>query len=307
MKAASLALKIVAILAAAFSVYAWIDTRGIVSTAESHMSGISGATLSEKAPKVPGILKDLADKKRSIDAFKIRVGNLEKGTASLNAELESERSKNVSASADIVKKNSEIRTLTGDLANSKKVVAEKETLIENLKREIMATKALVAQTGEADSLKEKVASLESQLSEKSKALEESEKKAKLLESAEIVQVVETDASGNKVIKKVVKTPYVPSGDMATVIKLDKDDSLIAINRGEKNGVKADQKILLKREGKVISEIQIKEVGDDFAIAQVNNNVAVPETIEVGDLYEMGAPEASGEDSSAAKPAANAGA
>jgi len=290
MKAASLALKIVAILAAAFSVYAWIDTKGIISTAESNMKGVSGATLAEKAPKIPGILKTVADQKKSIDAFNIRVASLEKNNNSLNSELEGERAKSVTASAEIVKKNSEIRTLTESLASSQKTVAEKDSLVENLKREIIATKALVAQTGEADALKEKVSALETKLGDSSKALEDAQKKIKLLESAEVVQVVETDAAGNKVIKKVIKTPYVPTGDMATVIKLDKKDLLVALNRGEKDGVKVDQKIVLKKEGKVVSEIQITQAGEDFAVGQINTAVAVPETIEVGDLYEMGAPE-----------------
>lgn len=63
MKAVSLSLKIVALLAAAFCVYAWIDVRGKISSAENHMKGVPGATLSEKAPKVPGLLKTIADNK----------------------------------------------------------------------------------------------------------------------------------------------------------------------------------------------------------------------------------------------------
>ena len=42
MKAVSLSLKIVAILAAAFCVYAWMDTRGKISSAEGHLKDIAG-------------------------------------------------------------------------------------------------------------------------------------------------------------------------------------------------------------------------------------------------------------------------
>ena len=63
MKAVSLSLKIIALLAAAFCVYAWVDTRGKISTAETHMKGVPGETLVEKAPKVPGLLKTIAENK----------------------------------------------------------------------------------------------------------------------------------------------------------------------------------------------------------------------------------------------------
>ena len=66
MKAVSLSLKIVAIIAAAASVYFWADTRGKIASAEAHMKGVAGANLEEKAPKVPGLLKDLAKQKTTV-------------------------------------------------------------------------------------------------------------------------------------------------------------------------------------------------------------------------------------------------
>ena len=58
MKAASISLKILAILAACFCVYAWIDTRGKVSGAEELMKDVPGATLHEKSSNIPGILSE---------------------------------------------------------------------------------------------------------------------------------------------------------------------------------------------------------------------------------------------------------
>ncbi|MFR6034848.1 MAG: hypothetical protein ACLUKN_17730 [Bacilli bacterium] len=57
MKAVSLSLKIVAILAAAFCVYAWMDTRGKISSAEGHLKDIAGESLEARAAKVPSILE----------------------------------------------------------------------------------------------------------------------------------------------------------------------------------------------------------------------------------------------------------
>ena len=291
MKIASIALRVLAILAAAVSVFFWIDTKGRISTAESHMKGVPGVSLEEKAPKIPGILAESAKMKKSIAGFEVRVANYEKSVNELNSELESERAKNVTANADIVKKNSEIRTLNESLASSKKTLAERDALIANLKREIVDTKALLAQTGEVDSLKEKISSLESKLAEQAKTLAEAEKKVKLLEMSEVVQVVETDAAGNKVIRKVVKAPYIPKGDIATVVSINHENAFLAINRGSENGIKSDQRILLKdKQGKVVSEIMITEVGADFAVGAINRDRAIPETIEVGDLLELGAAE-----------------
>lgn len=304
MKAVSLSLKIIALLAAAFCVYAWIDTRGKISTAETHMKGVPGETLVEKAPKVPGLLKTIAENKEKIAALQSSLRSSEQRNQDVNSELESERVKSVQANAEIVKKNAEIRSLNANVASSKKRIAEKDSLIESLKKEIVSTKALLSQTNEADALKDKVATLESQLGVKSKALEEAEAKIKTLESSEVVEVVETDASGKKIVKKVVKVPYEPKGDIATVISASPKDAIVVINKGEADGVKASQKIALKREGTFVSEIVIVETRQNEALGYINPNRGIPETIEAGDLLELAAvAEKSAEENSAEKPAA----
>ncbi len=289
MKAVSLSLKIVAILAAAFCVYSWIDVRGKISTAESHMKQVSGATLAEKAPNVPALFKQIADLKKSMENAQGIIRKREADINSVNSELESERRKSIDANAEIVKNRATIRSLEANVASSKKKIAEKDTLIETLKSEIVSTKSMLTQNNETDSLKEKISTLESQLAAKTSALEEAEKKLKTMESSEVLEVVEVDAMGNKVVKKVVKTPYIPTGDIATVISLNSDEAMLVINKGEKSGVKADQKIQLKREGMLVTEIVIADVKDDFAVAYFNRNIGVPETIEVGDLFELTTP------------------
>ncbi len=291
-KIVSYSVRVLGVAALVVAASMWYLSNQTVTTSLGYMAAVPGVKLEEKASKVPGILEESAHRKKSIASFEIRVKNYEKTVNDLNSELEGERSKNVVANADIVKKNSEIRSLNESLISSKKTVAERDSIIENLKREIMNTKALLAQTGEVDALKEKVASLEKKLADQASALAEAEKKAKLLEMSEIVQVVETDAEGNKVVKKVVKTPYIPKGDIATVIDLNRDDAVLAINRGSGDGIKPDQKILLKdKQGRDISEIMITEVGADFAVGAINREFAIPETIEVGDALELAQPPA----------------
>jgi len=289
MKAASLSLKVIAILAAAFSIYAWYDTRGKIATAETQMKGVAGATLQEKAPKIPGLLKDKADLEQKVVAFEGRVRTLEQRNDGLNSELESERAKSVQTNAEIVKKNYEIRNLNTTVASNQKQIAEKDALVETLKREIVSTKALLSQTNEADALKEKVATLQTQLDSKSKALTEAEKKIKVFETAEVVEVVETDAQGNKVVKKIVKTPYIPTGDMATVISANPKEAILVINRGESAGVKQYQKIDLKREGVLVAEIVVADSYADFSLGYMNPKVGIPETVEAGDVFEMASP------------------
>lgn len=294
MKAASISLKILAILAACFCVYAWIDVRGKVSSAESQMKDVPGATLQEKSSNIPNILAKKTEAEVSNKAFAARVADLEGKVKSVTSELESERVKNIQVNSDLVKRNAEIRTLTSTVATSKKQIAQKDSQIENFKKEIIATKNLLAESNETDALKEKVATLESQLKVKMEELAEANKKAKLMEMAEVVEVIETDASGKKVKRKIVKTPYIPTGDIATVIALDPVNGMVSINRGGKSGVKESQKILLKREGKLVSEILITTAGDDFSVGLINRNVAIPETIEIGDLLELAAPQQAAE-------------
>ncbi len=289
MKAVSLSLKIVAILAAAFCVYSWIDVRGKISAAEAHMKQVSGATLAEKAPNVPALFKQIADLKKSMENAQGIIRKREADINSVNSELESERRKSVEANAEIVKNRATIRSLEANVASSKKKIAEKDTLIETLKREIVSTKSMLAQNNETDSLKEKISTLESQLEAKTQALEEAEKKIKTLQASEVMELVETDAMGNKVVRKVIKTPYIPKGDIATVVSLKKSEGMLLINKGEKAGVKADQKIQLKREGVLVTEIVIIDAKEDFSIAYFNPNVGIPETIETGDLLEMTTP------------------
>lgn len=294
MKAASISLKILAILAACFCVYAWVDTRGKVSSAEDLMKDVPGATLQEKSSNIPGILSEKAKTESSNKAFRASVSSLEAKLKSANSELESERVKNVKVNSELTSAKAQISTLTSNVSKLNGQVAQKNSLIEQYTKELAEKNAMLANNNEADALKEKVATLEAQLKSKSDELAEANRKAKLMEMAEVVEVIETDASGNKVKRKIVKTPYVPTGDVATVVSLDTVNGMVGINRGVKAGVKESQKILLKREGKLVSEILISEVSDDFAVGLINRSVAIPETIEVGDLLELAAPQQAAE-------------
>lgn len=86
MKAVSISLKILAILAACFCVYAWLDTRGKVSSAEGLMKDVPGATLQEKSSNIPGILSEKAKVESSNKAFRASVSSLEGKLKSANDE-----------------------------------------------------------------------------------------------------------------------------------------------------------------------------------------------------------------------------
>ena len=101
MKAVSISLKILAILAACFCVYAWLDTRGKVSSAEELMKDVPGATLQEKSSNIPGILSEKAKVESSNKAFRASVSSLEGKLKSANDELESERVKNIKVNSEL--------------------------------------------------------------------------------------------------------------------------------------------------------------------------------------------------------------
>ena len=289
MKMLSPILKVVALLAAAFCIYAWFDVKGRIATAESDMSEISGTTLVEKAPNAAKINKENNQRKNKIAAFEKRVKALEGDVSSLNSELEAERSKNVSASAEIVKANRQIRTLNSKVEQSASVISERDSTIEALKKEILASKELLSKQDNTDELKDKINSLERKLAETEKELVAAQKKAKLAEAAEVVEVVETDAAGNKIKKKIVRVPYVPTGDIAKVIALDPNSGVIAINKGKANGLDAKQMLVLKKDGVVIAQAEVQEVAQDFAALLLNKNSDIPEYITLGAEFELASP------------------
>ena len=290
MKILSLILKIVALLAAAFCVYAWFDVKGRIKDAETHMADIKGATLVEKAPNAAIVNKENNQNKIKIKAFEKRVSSLDKELQGANSELESERAKNVSANADIARQKVEIRDLNSKLATVSKQVGERESTIEELKKEILAKQELLARQGDMDSLKDKIADLERKLSEQGKELANALEKAKIADMSEIVEVIDTNAEGQKVKRKIIKVPYAPKGEMATVISVDAAKGVIAINKGKADGLREHQAILLKRGGVVVAEALVGEVADDIAALVVNkDSVLGKEYIALNEQFELASP------------------
>ena len=285
MKMLSPILKVVALLAAAFCVYAWLDVRGKISSAEAEMADFNGATLAEKAPHAKAIFKQNKERAATIESFKKRVAGLEKEINSLNSELESERSKVVAANADISKRNSEIRTLNSKLTASSKQIQERDTTIEALKKEILASKELLSKQDNTDALKEKIADLERKLDSQKKELDKALQKAKVADMAEVVEVIETDAQGNKVRRKIVKVPYVPTGDIATVVSVQ--DNMIVLNKGKNNGLAQSQQILLKMEGNVVAKAVVVGVDDVRSVLLLNMEEGIPEIVKANGQFELG--------------------
>lgn len=282
-------LKLVALLAAAFCVYAWFDVRGKISDAEAQMEQIKGETLAEKSVSAANIDKENKQRKVKIAAFEKRVAALQKDINSVNSELESERAKNVSANSDIVKGNAEIRSLKSKLSKANRSIDDRDATIESLKKEILASKELLAKQDDTDSLKAKIAELERTVEDQKQELDKANKKAKLAEMSEVVEVVETDANGNKVKRKIVRTPYVPSGDIATVLTFDNANFILVINKGKENGIEQGQVIQLKKNGVVIATAFVQNVKENISSLFVDKDSVMPEYIKVDAQFELSAP------------------
>ncbi len=290
MKHLPLILKIVAILGAAFAVYAWMDTKGQIKDSMAHMTSLSGDNIVSKSSTIPQHLKDKETFKKNWDAESAKSKNLEGKIAEMNSDLEAERSKSIQINNELQKKNAELRTANLSIESGKKKIAEDASTIEALKQEIINTKSLLAQTNEADELKKKVSTLEADLADKEKLLADATEKLKILEASEIVEVIEVDpTTGKQVKRKVVKTPYIPNGDIATILRVDlptEKANILAFNRGSKDNLEVGQKLVLKREGEKVAEVVVDTVYEDYSIAIADMKVGIPETIEVGDLLEL---------------------
>ena len=282
-------LKLVALLAAAFCVYAWFDVRGKISDAEAQMEQIKGETLAEKSVSAANIDKENKQRKVKIAAFEKRVAALQKDINSVNSELESERAKNVSANSDIVKGNAEIRSLKSKLSKANRSIDDRDATIESLKKEILASKELLAKQDDTDSLKAKIAELERTVEDQKQELDKANKKAKLAEMSEVVEVVETDANGNKIKRKVVRTPYVPTGDIATALTFDNANFILVINKGKENGIEQGQVIQLKKNGVVIATAFGQNVKENISSLFVDKDSVMPEYIKADAQFELSSP------------------
>lgn len=290
MKMLSPILKVVALLAAAFCVYAWFDVKGRISKAEDEMSVIKGATLAEKAPNAAVVHKENEGRKKQIASFQKRVKGLESDAKKLNDELESERSKNVSAAAEIQKGKSEINSLNSKLKSASRELSNRDATIDNLKKELIAKNELLSKQDDSEALKEKVADLERKLATQQSELNKALEKAKLADMSEKVEIIEIDeATGKKVKRTILKTPYVPTGDIATVIGFNSEKGVLVINKGKNDNIKKLQVVLLKKNGVVIADAIVDAVADDTATLVLNAKSVLPEYIAVNEQFELGAP------------------
>ncbi len=298
MKLASILLRVLAVLAAGASVYFWFNTKGRISTAENHMKGVPGATLEEKAPKIPGILQESNKRKLAFESER----DAHKKTQELYEKTERTRKRLSddlkSARADIDSKDIKIEGLEKSLASEKALVATKVDEIGSLNRQIKEKDKELERLGEIDLLKVEVASLKEKLAEKDKLVAEAEEKIKKLNDDKVNRVLQanlggqaTQAQASAVVADANSNVEIAAGEKATVVSVNRGYGLLIINRGANNGIKAAQTILLKnKDGILVSEIVITEVGDDFAVGAINKNKAIPETIEAGDLLELVVPQ-----------------
>lgn len=288
MKSISLVLRIVAILGAVAAVALWFNTRGIIKQATEDMQSVPGATLLEKSANVPQIVETQTATSRDLSASQAKVADLTARNTQLSSDFEAERSRTVKLNNDLAKLQNESRRARVDLEEARKAIAENETLIENLKTEIVTARQITNTGQGTDELRQRISQLESQLTALQQAYQVASEKARILDLGEIVEVVEIDQeAGTKTVRKIIKVPYVRTGDIATVTRVEGCDDMAAINRGRNDGVSLEQKIDLKNdEGRLIANVRVIEVGDDFAVVSINPKVGLPERLESGDMLEL---------------------
>ncbi len=288
MKSVSLVLRIVAIVGAIACVALFFSVKGQIKQATQDMKDVSGATLVEKSARVPGLVQENAKLKKDLNSSEANVQNLTTKSKSLASDLESERASNIRVNKEKAELTNEVRTVKINLQDAKKNLDDAVATIEKLKKEIVAIRQSTSDNGAADALKQKVAVLEGQLSDLTKKYEVAAEKARIYDLSEIVvveDIVDPEA-GKRTTKKVLKVPYVATGDTATVTRLESSNDLAAINRGKKDKLALDQVIDLKRDGEYVGRVTVVEIGEDFAIVSINPKLGIPETIESGDILEL---------------------
>lgn len=281
MKILSILLRLVAIAGAAFCVYAWVDTKGKTTESMEHMKEIAGETLQMRTAQVPDILKE----KRQTEATLRKTEDTLKATkdtlANTENDLKDERDRVVQAQEEILDKNTQIKSLNTKVSGLEASVASAKTEVDDLKNEIVKIKS------ETEPL---IASLNSQIQTL-----EAEIAHKDVEKAEAVAGVEKElnakmenmvmASTGEVVEEV--PVYVAEGEIVTILKASEGNDLFVVNKGAASGFKQNQKFKIKDEGNFIAEFTVTILQGNSAVCSVaDKNIGIPETIFVGDTYEV---------------------
>ncbi len=297
MKSLSLILKLVALLAAAFCVYTWIDIRGKISDAETKMSQIPGATLADKATEAEAIRQnrdELAKAKAGLeDQQKEDKKTIEDCKSTITA-LQSERSDLEKSLKDEERKVSELKK---DIKAEKAKNEAKDQKIAEIEGDLGQKDALIAKLQNDDKvqrLQEQINSLERKYEATVSELEKT--KVKAARADKIQEIVYLENENGKTKKTTVYTfPYKANeNSVATVIGFDKKNGVLAINKGKKDdeNLRPLQVVQLKnpKNGIVFAEAQIRELLDDQTILALATSSVLPEYIAVKSQIELGAVE-----------------
>lgn len=287
MKKLSIILRLLAILGAAACVWMWFNVKGQIKQANADMKDVQGITLNEKSAKIPVILSEKNKLDKDLKATKASLDAQTQKAKVLAGELESEREQNVRLNNEKVKLSNDLRKTKISLEDAQKDAAQKETFIEQLKKELVAAKSAQVDNSELDNLKQENTVVKNQLAQLKKDYEVAAEKARILDLAEVVTYEDIDLeAGKKKITKKYIIPYLGEGEQAVVTNVSQKDNLLTVNKGKKDQLGEGQNIDLALKGVLIANAKVLAVGDEFAVLRFSPKKGFPETIEEQDVLEL---------------------
>ena len=251
------------------------------------MKDVPGVTLNEKSAKIPGVLAEKNKLDKDLKSTKAALDSQTQKAKVLASELESEREQNVRLNNEKVKLSNDLRKTKIALEDTQKESAQKDNLIDQLKKEIVAAKSVQVDNTELDNLKQENTLLKNQIGQLKKDYEVAAEKARILDLAEVVTYEDIDLeAGKKKITKKYIVPYLGEGEQAVVTNVSQKDNLLTVNKGKKDQLAEGQNIDLALKGVLIANARVLSVGDEFAVLRFSPRKGFPETIEEQDVLEL---------------------
>lgn len=218
-----------------------------------------------------------ADKETAIESNRVMTDNVNAKQVELdeeNAALEEANKLKAETIASIENLEAKEKTFRRDLGELEGTLEEQKAKFANLQKSLAEVNALVDGAGvELDGLADEVTRMEDEKKAKTQALEEKEA---LVEAAR--KKVESNQSeiSRLADRQAARNSRISRNSMESVVSAVNDDwGFVVIGAGRNTGFTPQTKLLVKRGGRLIAEVEPSSIEPSQTIAEINDDTLAP--------------------------------
>jgi peptidoglycan hydrolase CwlO-like protein len=265
MKNFSLILSIVAIVAAVAFGGLYFSSKGKLAEAQSELMTARQAVATTQA--------ELASANEKIGQLESRLNNERQALANSKRNLESVRSEMHTARQEVRRSQQQLNE-----ANSK--ISELESTARRLRSDLVKTEQSLARddgSSEASALKERIAELEAQNSERQNDLKDSSYR---VATSEPTKADSTDGRLNRTFSPESNAPAGSASlhQTTTIRSVSLKNGLIVLHANPSLGLRSGQTITLIQGLKAVGKVSVSRVTDSFAVANILPGVEAGELV-----------------------------